>query len=942
MKRSFILIAAASAAILTVSCSNELRPSARTVTLVAEGAPLTRTQVSSESTSGAVDIWWTAGDRLGVFGTTTSNSPFSTDITSPVGTAAFSGEMNSGDAPVGAYYPYSIICNSASDVRVGIAAVQTYEGLGSIAANDIKVCSDIFTSTATGYTTKFRSLTSLLRIRIDLSGLDYISDGDSFRSLTLTSEGGRVLTGEFSLNASDPDADLSPVDGGTSSSLVVEVPDADISGAFTAYANIYPGFREGDAIDVLVCTDDWNISFEITALKDFRAGYCYDIPLDVSKATVAANNLSWGALRQALWDRGMTFDLGGTSFSKSSSGLGELLLESDTTVDDASLENTIVFLSDGVTLTLGSSATLGNTVIVNNDENGASSVTASSAVDVTAGNVALWDVDVDMQMSSSQALDAVVFEQCSFDGLSSALFDAGTTGSVSRIVMDGCDWKVSSASAAILDGCSRTSSAISSLVVTGNVVHSSSASAIRTMEWVTNGSGLSFSEIKVDDNMLLNIGSVSSGLVGVASAGSLEADRNMLYYGAGASLSSDVVICSTASAATDVECLSSWYSAASTSAEFHPYVCGSTACDAANPSESPLSAVNIPEGTFAYSYLPVAVYSQFDGSLAEWSADRASKTFSQLHSPDATEYSVYMMPGVTMTADGSAPSVSVRFTGGGLVETWDLAWSDYVDASSVQTVSGIDGNWNLVWADEFNGSAWDGNAWTRCPAGTPNWAQEQWPSDESLAQLSGTGYLETWGKAADSGEGYNGYKTGGIWGKDLKSFNLGMDGVSGRIDVRARMTDAKGYWPAIWMMPQQSSFTWPQYGEIDLMEHLNYETKYYATLHTSQGTSSDHSCSNTASFTDRTSWHVFSVIVNDGTIYLLLDGSVVTSCSQSDHGISDSSSTADKIEYWPYGVTEYYLILDSQLNGGWVGQADGTDIPAHMDIDYVRYMVKAD
>lgn len=332
-----------------------------------------------------------------------------------------------------------------------------------------------------------------------------------------------------------------------------------------------------------------------------------------------------------------------------------------------------------------------------------------------------------------------------------------------------------------------------------------------------------------------------------------------------------------------------------------------------------------------------------DGKTKECSIDWDSKTIMLRHSPDGSGIDINVKPGASYSLTGTWPSKSLEVNYGKVADVYSVTLPDYVATSTIQSLN-VDGEgWKTVWADEFTCDDWDREVWSRCPKDTPDWAKEQCPEDESLVQVS-NGALVTWGrKESDTSKGNGGYVCGGIWGQGLKSFNLGMNGVVGRIDVRVRMTDAKGYWPAIWMMPQQDSFSWPQWGEIDIMEHLNYESKYWATLHTARSREeSDYSCSNNGrrTFTSRDSWHVFSVIVINDEIRLLLDGVTSHTCKKRDHADTSETSIDYWKNYWPFDQTEYYLILDSQLNGSWVGDATGAGLPAHMDIDYVRYLVK--
>ena len=48
------------------------------------------------------------------------------------------------------------------------------------------------------------------------------------------------------------------------------------------------------------------------------------------------------------------------------------------------------------------------------------------------------------------------------------------------------------------------------------------------------------------------------------------------------------------------------------------------------------------------------------------------------------------------------------------------------------------------------------------------------------------------------------------------------DFLYGRIEVKAKLPEGKGTWPAIWLMPTDSVYgDWPKSGEIDIMALLD-------------------------------------------------------------------------------------------------------------------------
>ena len=48
----------------------------------------------------------------------------------------------------------------------------------------------------------------------------------------------------------------------------------------------------------------------------------------------------------------------------------------------------------------------------------------------------------------------------------------------------------------------------------------------------------------------------------------------------------------------------------------------------------------------------------------------------------------------------------------------------------------------------------------------------------------------------------------------------------------------------------------------------------------------------------------------------------------------------DKEGQFPFVGKNFYLLLDMQLGGNWVGQVDPADLPVEMEIDWVRFYRK--
>ncbi len=263
----------------------------------------TKTQIAPESTrTDMTSVWWSPGDTVGVFGATSLNSAFTSDIAEIAPNALFSGLMTSGDTPLCAYYPYRKDCSDKSAIPVSISRIQDYTGPGSISAGDFKVSVIPARQSSGDYTFTFSPKTVLLRLDLDLTALKGVSSDEVVKSVHFSATGdsasSQSWTGEFSFDlealASGQSSELQPVAAArTYPGVVVRFPDTpSVSRPVEAYANIAPAVRKDDIVQIRVVTDKHSISFNVTALKDFESGCCYDVSLDLSLATASENALS--------------------------------------------------------------------------------------------------------------------------------------------------------------------------------------------------------------------------------------------------------------------------------------------------------------------------------------------------------------------------------------------------------------------------------------------------------------------------------------------------------------------------------------------------------------------------------------------------------------------------------------------------------------------------
>lgn len=144
--------------------------------------------------------------------------------------------------------------------------------------------------------------------------------------------------------------------------------------------------------------------------------------------------------------------------------------------------------------------------------------------------------------------------------------------------------------------------------------------------------------------------------------------------------------------------------------------------------------------------------------------------------------------------------------------------------------------WQLVWSDEFDGPGIDGEKWgfdIDCWGGGNN--ERQCYTDRARnariedgvlvieahkEEMTGPALPETQRTEENAGETNT---------KSFTSARLVTRGKAawkyGRIEVRAKLPQGQGTWPAIWMLPEDwSRGEWPLSGEIDILEAVNLGT----------------------------------------------------------------------------------------------------------------------
>lgn len=225
---------------------------------------------------------------------------------------------------------------------------------------------------------------------------------------------------------------------------------------------------------------------------------------------------------------------------------------------------------------------------------------------------------------------------------------------------------------------------------------------------------------------------------------------------------------------------------------------------------------------------------------------------------------------------------------------------------------------NLAWSDEFNAG----------PLNTATWNYEQgaggWGNNELQNYTNSinnvhidSGYLHITA-LHPSGTSYT---SGRITTQGKKEFTYL------KVDIRAKLPEGKGMWPALWMLGGNfSSVGWPSCGEIDIMELVgNAPSIVHGSLHWNDNGHVSRTSSYTLSYGKFSSgFHIFSLVWTPNRLKWLVDNQQYFSLSRS------------AISAFPFNLPQFF-IFNVAVGGNWPGSPDQTTVfPQHMMVDYIR------
>ena len=237
--------------------------------------------------------------------------------------------------------------------------------------------------------------------------------------------------------------------------------------------------------------------------------------------------------------------------------------------------------------------------------------------------------------------------------------------------------------------------------------------------------------------------------------------------------------------------------------------------------------------------------------------------------------------------------------------------------------------WNLVWADEFdlpNGSAPDPTKWNHQQGGS-GWGNGELQHYTDSVENA---FIQDGMLVIRANKEY-------MLGRDYTSARLTTqfkgDWTNGRFEIRAKLPNTQGIWPAFWLLPSRGRYgSGPPGGEIDIMEMIGSEpNRAYGTVHfgnPAEHSSNSYDLPNGTTYAD--DFHVFSLEWEPTEIRWYVDDVLF-------HSETEWFTSAKNATYPAPYDQDFYLLVNVAMGGHWPGNPDDTSVfPQMMYVDYVR------
>jgi len=223
--------------------------------------------------------------------------------------------------------------------------------------------------------------------------------------------------------------------------------------------------------------------------------------------------------------------------------------------------------------------------------------------------------------------------------------------------------------------------------------------------------------------------------------------------------------------------------------------------------------------------------------------------------------------------------------------------------------------YKLIWSDEFDGTSVDTTKWN-FETGNLNVNHEKEYYQAANATVANGNLVITAKSETVNGWPYTSAR--------MNSMNK-VTAQYGRVEARIKIPMGAGLWPAFWMLGVNiNSVSWPNCGEIDIMEHVNADSLIYGTIHwNSGGGQAQYGLNLSSSPSD---YHVYAVDWDTNSIKWYVDNTLYC-----------TANIANNINNTGAFHLPFFIILNLAVAGDFPGQTvDLTKLPASMYVDYVR------
>lgn len=352
--------------------------------------------------------------------------------------------------------------------------------------------------------------------------------------------------------------------------------------------------------------------------------------------------------------------------------------------------------------------------------------------------------------------------------------------------------------------------------------------------------------------------------------------------------------------------------------------CGSSAGSGpSSPPPPPAAAPTVTTTAAQNGAVIVSLSSATSGAAVYYTTDgTAPTTQSQIYEAPFLVASNLTVNALAATAGGSSSTVTSR-TFSLNIPSGALVWSDEF-SNSTNANSRPDPN---VWTYDTGGNGWGNNeledycAWNStlspCTPSAPN------------AYVGTDGNLHIVAEQPSAGV----YTSARLLTNGLFSFQYG------RIEFRAKVPEAQGFWPAGWLMGNNvATVNWPACGEMDVLERVDAAGApdwNAGSVHgpgftgTNLGTRFNFPAGQSAG----SAFHTYGMIWQKGSVQYYIDAPSNVYATYTTSSLSGLSGAA-----WPFdGGQSNFIILNLAVGGSWPGSPDTTTpFPAEMLVDYVR------